>query len=258
MYYCLSGLAALLIAVMLAINGGITEAFGPGLATLLIHVVGFAAVGALLLIRRARPLKAARGLPLRFFCGGVIGYFTTFFNTLAVGKISVTAILALSLLGQAATSLVIDQFGLFGMPVRRFSPSRLAGLALTCGGLVFLLRGAGSGQLIPMLVSLLTGVTVVTSRQVNAQLAERTDFAVSTWYNYFTGLVTAALGLALSCLADGAAPDVSLELAGRWWIYLGGAIGAAAVFLQNVCVARMSSLIMTLMMFAGRCSAAWP
>ncbi len=252
MYYCLSGLAALLIAVMLAINGGITEAYGPELATLLIHAVGFAAVSAALAIKRARPVKAAAGLPKWLFCGGVIGYFTTFFNTLAVGRISVTAILALSLLGQATTSLVIDQWGLFGMPVRRFSAPKLAGLALTCVGLVFLLGGTDSGQFMPMFVSLLTGVTVVTSRQVNAQLAGRTDFTVSTWYNYATGLVTAALGFAVASLAGGGLPSVAWDLAGRWWIYLGGAIGAAAVFLQNVCVERMSSLIMTLMMFAGQ------
>ena len=38
----------------------------------------------------------------------------------------------------------------------------------------------------------------------------------------------------------------------RIWPYLGGALGALAVFLQNICVKHMSSVAMTLVMFAGQ------
>ena len=106
MHYAVAGLASVIIAVMLALNGELTAVYGEHLTTLIIHLVGLACVTLAALIRRENPFRKAKGVPFALLLGGVINYFTTFFNTLAVGRISVTAILALSLLGQAATSLV--------------------------------------------------------------------------------------------------------------------------------------------------------
>ena len=144
MHYAVAGSAALIIAVMLAINGELTAVCGETLTTLLIHLVGLGVCSAAALIKRENPFRAARGVPFAIMLGGVINYFTTFFNTLAVGRISVTAILALSLLGQAATSLVIDCFGLFGMEKRRLGLPELAGLAVTALGIVLLLGGGSA------------------------------------------------------------------------------------------------------------------
>lgn len=254
MYYFLTALAALLIAVMVAVNGELNAAFGLHLSVVLIHAVGLLFTSAAALIRRAHPLRV-RGVPAALFAGGAIGYFTTLFNNMAVGRISLTALLALSLLGQAATSLVIDQFGFFGMPVRRFNAARLAGLAATAVGIAFLLWGDTGSAFVPAFVSLLSGVTVVTSRQVNAQLAARTGedgVTVSTWYNYLTGLLCSGIALGIAALAGVSVTPPALASASRVWIYTGGALGAAVVFISNLCVPRMPSLIMTLVMFAGQ------
>ena len=252
MHYAIAGSAALIIAVMLAINGELTAVCGETLTTLLIHLVGLGVCSAAALIKRENPFRAARGVPFAIMLGGVINYFTTFFNTLAVGRISVTAILALSLLGQAATSLVIDCFGLFGMEKRRLGLPELAGLAVTALGIVLLLAGGeGGAPLVPVAVSVLSGTCCVCTRQVTAQLSERAGLLTGTWFSYFTGSIVAVAAVMLSP-ALGAGADFSLALAAPWWAYLGGALGAAAVYLQNLCVKRMSSVAMTLVMFAGQ------
>ena len=254
MHYAIAGSAALIIAVMLAINGELTAVCGETLTTLLIHLVGLGVCSAAALIKRENPFKTARGVPFAILLGGVINYFTTFFNTLAVGRISVTAILALSLLGQAATSLVIDCFGLFGMEKRRLGLPELAGLAVTALGIVLLLLGGGSARaaaLIPIAVSVLSGACCVCTRQVTAQLSERAGLLTGTWFSYFTGSIVAVAAVIISP-ALGAGADFSLALAAPCWAYLGGALGAAAVYLQNLCVKRMSSVAMTLVMFAGQ------
>lgn len=250
MYYFLAAFAALLIAVMVSINGGLTAWYGVHLSCLIVHLCGLSAVSFAALMRREK-LFSVKGIPLILFCGGAIGYFTTLFNVMAVGRISVTAILALSLLGQALTSLVIDQFGFFGMPVRKMNPSKLAGLAITIAGVVFLLWGDSLTAVVPAFVSLLTGATVVTSRQVNSQLSARTSVLTSTWYNYSVGLVTSLAALGIAALA-GADLRLASGLSPSIWIYLGGPIGAVIVLLSNICVRRMSSLVMTLVMFAGQ------
>ena len=252
MHYAIAGSAALIIAVMLAINGELTAVCGETLTTLLIHLVGLSVCSAAALIKRENPFRAARGVPFAIMLGGVINYFTTFFNTLAVGRISVTAILALSLLGQAATSLVIDCFGLFGMEKRRLGLPELAGLAVTALGIVLLLAGGeGGAPLVPVAVSVLSGTCCVCTRQVTAQLSERAGLLTGTWFSYFTGSLVAVAAVIISP-ALGAGADFSLALAAPCWAYLGGALGAAAVYLQNLCVKRMSSVAMTLVMFAGQ------
>ena len=252
MHYAVAGSAALIIAVMLAINGELTAVCGETLTTLLIHLVGLSVCSAAALIKRENPFRAARGVPFAIMLGGVINYFTTFFNTLAVGRISVTAILALSLLGQAATSLVIDCFGLFGMEKRRLGLPELAGLAVTALGIVLLLAGGeGGAPLVPVAVSVLSGTCCVCTRQVTAQLSERAGLLTGTWFSYFTGSLVAVAAVMLSP-ALGAGADFSLAFAAPCWAYLGGALGAAAVYLQNLCVKRMSSVAMTLVMFAGQ------
>ena len=252
MHYAVAGSAALIIAVMLAINGELTAVCGETLTTLLIHLVGLGVCSAAALIKRENPFKTARGVPFAILLGGVINYFTTFFNTLAVGRISVTAILALSLLGQAATSLVIDCFGLFGMEKRRLGLPELAGLAVTALGIVLLLAGGeGGAPLVPVAVSVLSGACCVCTRQVTAQLSEHAGLLTGTWFSYFTGSLVAVAAVIISP-ALGAGADFSLALAAPFWTYLGGALGAAAVYLQNLCVKRMSSVAMTLVMFAGQ------
>lgn len=252
MHYAVAGLASVIIAVMLALNGELTAVYGEHLTTLIIHLVGLACVTLAALIRRENPFRKAKGVPFALLLGGVINYFTTFFNTLAVGRISVTAILALSLLGQAATSLVIDCLGLFGMEKRRLGALELCGLAVTALGIVLLLGGAGGeAPLVPVAVSVLSGTACVCTRQVTAQLSERTSLLTGTWYSYFTGSAVALAALA-AALAAGAEIPAAVKFSPRVWIYLGGALGASAVYLQSVCVKRMSSVSMTLVMFAGQ------
>lgn len=252
MYYAVAGSAAAIIAVMLAINGELTAVYGEHLTTLIIHLVGLGSVTLVTLFKRENPFKMARGVPFAILLGGVINYFTTFFNTLAVGRISVTAILALSLLGQAVTSLVIDCFGLFGMKKRTLGALEFAGLAVTAAGIVLLLGGGdGSAPFIPVAVSVLSGTACVCTRQVTAQLSERTSLLTGTWYSYFTGSIVAVAALGIALLAGVDIP-FSAGFSPRAWIYLGGALGAVAVFLQSICVKHMSSVAMTLVMFAGQ------
>ena len=252
MYYAVAGSAAAVIAVMLAINGELTAVYGEHLTTLIIHLVGLGSVTLVTLIKRENPFKMARGVPFAILLGGVINYFTTLFNTLAVGRISVTAILALSLLGQAVTSLVIDCFGLFGMKKRTLGALEFAGLAVTAAGIVLLLSGGdGSAPFIPVAVSVLSGTACVCTRQVTAQLSERTSLLTGTWYSYFTGSIVAVIALGIVMLAGVDIP-FSAGFSPRAWIYLGGVLGALAVFLQSICVKHMSSVAMTLVMFAGQ------
>ncbi len=246
MVYFLSILTSIFIAVMIAINGNLTAVYGVPAATAIIHLVGLLLITGTSVFRKER-LFSVRGLPITLFSGGAIGVATTLFNNMAYGMISVSAIIALSLLGQAVTSLLIDQYGWFGMPARKFTTGKLIGLLFTIFGIVCLLLDS-SFLFLPVLVSFLSGISIVVSRTINAALGEKTSVMVSAWYNFAVGMVVALVILFLS----GGRSAFPAAVDTRWWIYLGGTLGVAVVFLSNVTTPRMPAFHLTLILFAGQ------
>ena len=246
MYYLLSLLTGILVAIMITVNGGLTTLYGVYSATVIIHIVGLLLIGGVILLRREKPFR--KGLPWYLYIGGVIGVASTVFTNYAFGKISVSAILALSLFGSSVMGLLVDQFGLFKMRVHRFRPHQLPGLMLVLGGIVCLM--IGSFSLLPVLAVFASGILLVVSRSFNSRLADQTSMYSSTFFNYVCGLCTAIPVFLL--LGRGEPVMTQFTLSPDWWIYLGGAIGVVTVFLTNVVVVKIPALYISLLMFVGQ------
>ena len=243
MAYFLSLLTGLLISVMVAINGVLTERYGVYSATVIIHVAGLILISAWALVKRERPFAKRQAWHL--YLGGAVGVFTTVFNNLAYGRISVSAILALGLFGQSVTGIFIDQYGWMGMPKHPFIKRKLAGFALLLGGIAAM---TDRFEILAVLVSLATGVTIVVSRTINAKLADLTSVPVSTLYNYIVGLICAVL----LYFVLGAGESVNTAIAPNWYIYSGGVLGVCVVWLSNVTVMKVSAFYLSLLLFVGQ------
>lgn len=249
MYQGLSVLSGILISVMVAINGQLSAQYGVYSATVMIHVIGLVFISLLVAIKR-KSLRSANKLPFFFYLGGAIGVGTVVFNNMAFGHISVSAILALGLLGQILSSLVIDQFGFFNMPRHPFTIRKLPGIALVAIGIGWMLWPFDAHIVIPVVVSLLTGVTIVVSRSINACLTQRTGMLQSTLCNYAVGLVVSVVFL----FAAGSGEPMlsSFSLSPRVYIYSGGILGVCIVTMFNAVASKTSSFYITLLSFAGQ------
>jgi len=245
MFYALSLLTGVLISLMIAINGGLTGRYGIYSATAIIHVVGLALIIIIVLIKREKFFP--KRFPWYLYLGGAIGVLTTVFNNFSFGRISVSAILALGLLGQSISGLTIDRYGLFGMKKYPFTKEKLIGLTLIIGGIISMIT---SFEVIAVLVSFLAGVTIVLSRTLNAKIADLTSVRVSTFYNYFVGLFVALIALFLLGRNE-LAPTEAISLY-NFYIYLGGAFGLAVVLLLNILVVKVSAFYLTLLIFVGQ------
>ncbi len=243
MAYFLSLLTGILISVMVAINGGLTERYGVYSATVIIHIAGLILIAAWVLIKREKPFAVFQARHL--YLGGAIGVFTTVFNNLAFGRISVSAILALGLFGQSVTGIFIDQYGWMGMPRHPFNKQKLIGLALILAGIAAMID---KFELVAVLVSLATGVTIIVSRTINAKLADLTSVPVSTFYNYVIGLVCAII----LYFTLGSGESVNMAIAPNWYIYVGGWLGVCVVWLSNVTVMKVSAFYLSLLLFVGQ------
>ncbi len=243
MYYLLSLLAGMMISVMVVFNGGLNARAGQAAALVIIHAAGLLFISLVHLTKREKP--RLKSLPLWLYAGGFIGVMTTIFNNTAFGHISVSAMMALSLLGESVSGLLADHFGLIGLPVRRFRPDKLWGGLLTLTGIIWML---GDFQPLPVAVSLLAGVSVLFSRLINGRLARSIGLRSSTWCNYLTGLLGALVFFALV----GSGVTWPLALSGPFHLYLGGAFGAVIVLLSSYIVGKISSFYMTLVIFIGQ------
>ncbi len=134
MYYFLSIICGSLIAIMIAINGNLSNGYGAYLSAVIIHVIGLILISVLMMLKKESFLIKEK-LPLYCFLGGAIGVATTVFNNLAFKELSVSAILALGLLGQSICSIIIDHFGILNMPKQTFNKKKLIGIAFVIMGI---------------------------------------------------------------------------------------------------------------------------
>lgn len=249
MYQPLALLTGVVLAVMVALNGNLAARHGIFPAAALIHMVG--ALFALVLCavqKEKRPLW--RHQPLWIYLGGAIGVLTTVFTNLAYGKVSMTGIVALGLLGQIVTAVLVDSLGLFGMEKRPLHKASLWGLAFSLAGVCVMMDSPVTAAALAVILSFGAGVSVVLSRTVNARLAEKIGSLRGSLVNHLVGLPITLL-LAFAALGGSGLPAVQAG-AFRPWIYCGGMLGVASVVLSNVTVPRISAFRLTVLTFVGQ------
>lgn len=251
MYAVLGGVYGALLSVMNLLNAQLAAVYGNWGSTVIIHGVGL-----LTLLPLAFTWGRPRGrAPWYLYSGGLIGIITVACCNLGISGLGVTANLVLMLLGQLTCSTIIDQFGLLG--ARRVPLTRGRGLSLAVialGDVVMLLwagteTGGSGSALLAIAVSFLSGFSMVLARISNARLAQHAGLGYSTVMNYVTGLGGSLLVFALT----GWKLTTAFPAAGQsLLIYLGGALGALAIFLCNLVTPRLSTLQFTVILFVGQ------
>ncbi|EOO28300.1 hypothetical protein ICM_02691 [Bacillus cereus BAG1X2-3] len=139
LYNFLSVFIGVLIAVMLPLNGILSELIGKYTASVVIHLVGLIAVIFIfILILNKHKIHFDKSIPLFLYSAGAIGVFTVLFNNISFSVLGASITIALSLLGQSIASIVIDHFGLLGMKVAKFEKKKLVGLAFISSGIIIM------------------------------------------------------------------------------------------------------------------------
>lgn len=101
-----------------------------------------------------------------------------------------------------------------------------------------------------IIIAILSGVSIVLSRIINANLAERIGLFQSTFYNFLTGLMFSTIiflfineNYDLSSLSNFTIP---------FYAYFGGLIGVFSITLSNYTAPKISAFYMTLLIFIGQ------
>ncbi|MDM5155616.1 DMT family transporter [Bacillus sp. DX1.1] len=134
MYNLLSVLIGAFIAIMIPLNGILSEITGNYTSSVMIHIVGLIAIIIVLLISKSK-LRIQQGIPLYLYSAGAIGVFTVLFSNISFTSLGVSITIALGLLGQSVSSIIIDHFGLLGMKIVKFEKKKIIGLLLISSGI---------------------------------------------------------------------------------------------------------------------------
>lgn len=135
MNYLISLLIGALTSIMILFNGTLSDSYGNLASTILIHIVGLIAIS-FLIIAKKDTLNFGKGLPILMYSAGFVGIGTVLLTNLSFMELGVSLTLALGLFGQTIFSLIIDHFGLFGIPVNKFEPKKISGLILITIGII--------------------------------------------------------------------------------------------------------------------------
>jgi transporter family-2 protein len=124
----LATLVGVLLSFMVLTNGTLAGYLGNYPGTVVNHAIGLSIVLIILFFKKIK-VKTLPGAPLYIYLGGGVGVFTVLFTNLAFNNLGMSRTLALGLLGQSIASIIIDHFGLLGMPKLKFNIKKSIGLS---------------------------------------------------------------------------------------------------------------------------------
>jgi len=142
-YYALAFGAGLVLVLQVGMNATLRGVLDSPLAAALISfLVGTAALALYMLVTRtpwpARAQLAA--VPAWAWYGGALGAFYVATSVIVGPRLGAATLLALVVLGQLLTSLLVDHFGWVGFPQHPLSLTRLTGAALLFAGVLLITR----------------------------------------------------------------------------------------------------------------------
>jgi transporter family-2 protein len=131
-----------LIALQAPINSVLGHRIGTWQAAFLSVAIGTVALGLIAALAKGGLGRIAevRGIGWVYLTGGVLGaaYITSVLVT--VRSLGAGGVVAATIAGQLAISVVIDQFGLLGVQRQPVTAAKLAGLALLVAGTYLVVR----------------------------------------------------------------------------------------------------------------------
>jgi bacterial/archaeal transporter family-2 protein len=138
---------SLLAGAILALQIGMTGLLqsttrSPLIAALINFLIGTALLLVAALVTRAPwpSLTILRGIPVWAWFGGLCGALYIATVSFTGPRLGATTVLALTLLGQAVASMIVDHFGLVGLPVNPVSWTRMLGVMLLLGGALLIAK----------------------------------------------------------------------------------------------------------------------
>lgn len=132
-YFLILFITGLLQGVMISLDGQLGQWYTLMGVSFFVHGVGLVLLAAYLLLVQRRKIRL-RGAPRYVYLVGLMGMAIVASSSYGTLHLGATVSLALSVAGQMLVSVLIDQFGWFSLPKRRFQLRQLPAYLLVAAG----------------------------------------------------------------------------------------------------------------------------
>ena len=123
------------VGIQTPLAGGIGQRVGGTASSFIIHLSGMILSGVLLFMRGGEKVRDWHTLPWYMLGAGIFGVILYQTISITLPRLGSTMMIALIIIGQLVTGIVIDHFGLLGVAARHIDISRVIGIvALLIGG----------------------------------------------------------------------------------------------------------------------------
>lgn len=140
----LAMLIAMIAGISMALQGSLNAVLGKHTgqmeATLVVHIIGGAAVGLILLFGLGKgDLASIFKAPWYAYLGGILSVVIIYGVIASIPKVGVSLATTAIIVGQVSMALLIDHFGFFGLSKVPFTWTKFAGLIALALGAKFML-----------------------------------------------------------------------------------------------------------------------
>lgn len=140
-FIVLAVIAGMMMPTQASINNKLAgEIGGPILAAFVSFVIGTLALFIYIVVTGVslNNLTSLKNASIISWTGGLLGAFFVAVSIMLVPKLGVVLAFSLIVAGQMLITLVLDHYGLFGVPVKEVNVQRLLGIVLIIGGVILI------------------------------------------------------------------------------------------------------------------------
>lgn len=135
--------AGIVLPVQTAVNNKMAVSVGsPILGALVSFIIGTLSIFAYALVsgESLSSLASSKNAPAIAWIGGLLGAFFVTATIIVLPRVGVAMTISLIIAGQMGAALIMDHYGLLGVPIREISLFRVAGVVLIVVGVVLIRR----------------------------------------------------------------------------------------------------------------------
>ena len=204
-------------------------------------------------VRNLRTGLANRSLRPAEMIGGAFGAFLVATQGLTVGAIGVALFSIAVTAGQSSSALLVDHFGLGPsghqpLSIPRVIAATFAVVAVILAAGERLAAEFGWQTAVFAILALLAGAGTAIQQGLNGRLSAVGGPWATTLNNFIVGTIVLLACMALSLLGEG---QFARSLPADPWLYAGGVMGVAFIWLAAVLVKVHGVLVLGLAMIAG-------
>ncbi len=128
------------VGVQSTIAGKMSQQVGGAASSLIIHISGAILSAILLVMRGGEQIQNWRNLSWYMLGSGVFGVILYLTLSHTIPRLGATSAIVLIIIGQLMMGMVIDQFGLFSIPIRSIDGYRILAVVLLIAGGYLMIR----------------------------------------------------------------------------------------------------------------------